>query len=305
MPQWTKTVINGGSRIDVYLASVGPLSRSAMERLIVQNRVTVNGVTAKKKHIVSSGEVIVVDEPDPVPSEAQPEDIPLEIVYEDGDLLVVNKPRGLVVHPAPGHEGGTLVNALLAHCGGSLSGIGGVMRPGIVHRLDKDTSGLMVAAKCDMAHTALSAALKKREVTRVYEALARGNIKQERFTVNAPIGRHPADRKKQAVLPNGREAITHVKVLARYNGHTHAECRLETGRTHQIRQHLAMARHPVVGDREYGPKQVRDATLQGVTRAMLHAAELVMDHPTCEGELRVFSPIPTDFHKWLGALRLG
>jgi 23S rRNA pseudouridine1911/1915/1917 synthase len=307
MPRWTKTVTDSDSRIDVYLASSGPLSRSAIERLIVQDRVTVNGAVAKKKHRVSPGEVIVVDEPDPVPAEALPEDIPLDVIYEDADLLVICKPRGLVVHPAPGHESGTLVNALLAHCGDSLSGIGGVKRPGIVHRLDKDTSGLMVAAKCDMAHTVLSAAMKKREVTRVYEAIACGNIRMEEFSVNAPTGRHPVDRKRQAVLPNGREAITHVNVLARYNCplstvhcqlYTHLECRLETGRTHQIRVHMAHIGHPLAGDVRYGGKPGE----LGLDAQCLHAKELAFCHPRTGERMHFFSPLPEYFSKTLAML---
>ncbi|MCL2002558.1 MAG: RluA family pseudouridine synthase [Oscillospiraceae bacterium] len=293
MPVWIKTVDGGGSRIDVYLAAVGPLSRSAVERLIVQNRVTVNGVTAKKKHRVAAGEVIAVDEPDPVAAEALPEAIPLDVVYEDADLLVVDKPRGMVTHPAPGHEGGTLVNALLAHCGDSLSGVGGVRRPGIVHRLDKDTSGLMVVAKCDMAHTALSAALKKREVSRVYEAIARGNIRMEEFTVSAPIGRHPVDRKKQAVLPGGRAAVTHGRVLARIGGYTHTECRLETGRTHQIRVHMAHIGHPLAGDTRYGGK----AGELGLDAQCLHARELAFAHPRTGDAMRFSAKIPEYFTK--------
>ena len=301
MPLWKRIPEEPGTRIDVYLAQTGPLSRSALERLIVQNRVTVNGVIAKKKHRVSAGEVIVVDEPDPAPADMTPEEMPLDVIYEDDDLLVINKPRGLVVHPSPGHESGTLVNALLAHCGNSLSGIGGVKRPGIVHRLDKDTSGLMVVAKCDMAHTVLSEALKKREVTRVYQAVARGNIRMDTFSVNAPIRRHPVDRKKQAIVPDGREAITHCKVLARYNcqlssvnchlSYTHVECRLETGRTHQIRVHLAHIGHPVAGDTRYGGK----AGELGLESQCLHATELAFHHPRT-GELRKFyAEIPNYF----------
>ncbi|MDR0326451.1 MAG: RluA family pseudouridine synthase [Oscillospiraceae bacterium] len=306
MPLWTRIVDAGAAapvrpRIDVYLASVGPLSRSAIERLIVQDRVTVDGLTARKKHRVSAGEVIVVDEPEPAPSEALPEDIPLTVVYEDGDLLVIDKPRGLVVHPAPGHESGTLVNALLAYCGDSLSGIGGVKRPGIVHRLDKDTSGLMVIAKCDMAHTALSAALKKREVTRVYEALARGNIRQETFSIRAPLGRHPIDRKKQAVLPDGREAVTHGRVLVRYNGYTHIECRLETGRTHQIRVHMSHIGHPLAGDTRYGGKPGE----LGLDAQCLHARELAFIHPRKGRELRFFSKLPDYFLKTLAMAGTG
>ena len=301
MPIWTRTPDQPGTRIDVFLAQTGPLSRSAIERLIVENRVTVNGVVARKKHRVAAGEVIAVDEPEPVSAEALPEDIPLAVVYEDGDLLVIDKPRGLVVHPAPGHESGTLVNALLAYCGDSLSGIGGVKRPGIVHRLDKDTSGLMVAAKCDMAHTALSAALKKHEVSRVYEAVVRGNIRQAAFTVNAPLGRHPVDRQRQAVLPGGREAVTHGRVLALYDGYTHVECRLETGRTHQIRVHLAHIGHPLAGDTRYGGK----AGELGLDAQCLHARELAFDHPRTGAGLRFFSRLPEYFMKTLAKAAAG
>ncbi|MDR1691859.1 MAG: RluA family pseudouridine synthase [Oscillospiraceae bacterium] len=293
MPQWTKTVRDSNSRIDVFLANTGPLSRSAVERLIVTNRVTVNNVIARKSHRVSPGEVITVDEPDPLPSEAEPEDIPLEVIYEDADLLVINKQPGLAVHPSPGHESGTLVNALLAYCGDSLSGVGGVKRPGIVHRLDKDTAGLMVVAKNDATHVALSSALKKHEVLRVYEALARGKIGQEAFTISAPLGRHPADRKKQAVLPGGREAVTHVNVLARYPGYTHLECRLETGRTHQIRVHLAHIGHPLAGDTRYGGK----AGELGLSAQCLFARDLAFIHPRSGTELHFSAGCP-DFFRY-------
>jgi 23S rRNA pseudouridine1911/1915/1917 synthase len=291
VPVWTTTVADGGGRIDVYLARNGPLSRSAAERLIGQGHVTVNGAAAKKNHRVAPGETVTVDLPDPAPPQTLPEDIPLDILFEDGDLLVLDKPRGLVVHPSPGHESGTLVNALLYHCGGSLSGIGGVRRPGIVHRLDKDTSGLMVIAKNDKTHSALSAALKKREVGRVYHAITRGKIQQDRFTVSAAIGRHPADRKKQAVLPGGREAVTHVTVVTRYERYTHVECRLETGRTHQIRVHMAHIGHPIAGDTRYGGKTGE----LGLEAQCLYSRELSFIHPRTGGELRFFSKIPKYF----------
>lgn len=291
MPLWTKTVTESGSRIDVFLAESGPLSRSAIERLIITDRVTVNGVIAKKKHRVTAGEIITVDEPNPVPDDALPEDIPLTIVYEDGDLLVIDKQRGLTVHPSPGHENGTLVNALLAHCGGSLSGIGGVKRPGIVHRLDKDTSGLMVVAKNDVTHVVLSAALKKHEVRRVYQALARGNISEEAFSINAPICRHPVERKKQAVRADGRSAVTHVTILTRLNGYTHVECRLETGRTHQIRVHMAHIGHPLAGDVKYGGKSGE----LGLDAQCLHACELAFNHPRTGSEMRFISELPDYF----------
>jgi 23S rRNA pseudouridine1911/1915/1917 synthase len=294
MPLWTRTVESGadcGRRIDIHLAESGPLSRSAVERLIKENRVTVNGATAKKNHKISAGEVISVNEPDPLPDEALPENIPLEIVYEDDDLLVINKPRGMVVHPSPGHESGTLVNALLARCADSLSGIGGIKRPGIVHRLDMDTSGLMIAAKCDMAHNALSAMLKRREVVRVYEALARGSIRKDDFTVSAPTGRHPIDRKRQAVLPDGREAVTHVRVLARYPGYSHLECRLETGRTHQIRVHMAHIGHPLAGDTKYGGKSGE----LGLEAQCLHSRRLAFSHPRTGEEMNFSCDLPEFF----------
>jgi len=297
MPLWKRTVDPepAAGRLDLYLSAVGPLSRSAVERLVVQNRVTVNGVIARKSHRVSPGEIIVVDEPDPAPDGALPEEIPLDVVYEDDDLLVINKPRGLVVHPSPGHAGGTLVNALLAHCGESLSGIGGVKRPGIVHRLDKDTSGLMVAAKNDATHVALSAALKKHEVRRVYEGLARGILLNDNFTVNAPIGRHPTERKRQSIRPDGRPAVTHGSVLSRLSGYTHVECRLETGRTHQIRVHMAHIGHPLAGDTKYGGKQNELA----LDAQCLHAKELSFTHPRTKDLLTFYAQIPEYFQNAL------
>ncbi|MCL2030199.1 MAG: RluA family pseudouridine synthase [Oscillospiraceae bacterium] len=300
---WTQTVPpeRDGSRADVVLGALGPLSRSAAQRLIAENRVRLNGETARKNTRVKAGDRLEADIPEPEPAEARPEAIPLDILYEDADLLVVNKPRGLVVHPAPGHPGGTLVNALLHHCGDSLSGIGGVRRPGIVHRIDKDTGGLLVAAKTDFAHAALSAALKAHEIERVYTCLARGCPKADTFTVDAPLGRHPVRRKEQAVLRDGRRAVTHVEVLARYAGKTGSGrysrllCRLETGRTHQIRVHLAHIGHPIAGDPLYGAD--KSAPLTG--GQLLHAGRLSFTHPRTGGDMRFTVPEPAAFQEFL------
>ena len=298
---WTQTVPPewDGSRADVVLSSLSPLSRNAAQRLIAENLVHVNGSTARKNTRVQAGAVLEADIPEPEPSEALPENIALDIAYEDGDLLVLNKPRGMVVHPAPGHAGGTLVNALLAHCGDSLSGIGGVRRPGIVHRIDKDTGGLLIVAKTDFAHVALSAALKDHAIRRVYTCVARGCPKNETFTIDAPLGRHPVHRKKQAVLPDGgRRAVTHVTVLTRYTGYSHLRCELETGRTHQIRVHLAHIGHPIVGDGLYNT--TKSAGL--ADGQLLHAGELAFTHPRTGREMRFTAPEPEGFTRFLDRL---
>ena len=229
--------------------------------------------------------------PDPQPVEIVPQNIPLDVVYEDDDVIVVNKPVGLVVHPAPGHPDGTLVNALLYHCGDSLSGINGELRPGIVHRIDRDTSGLIIAAKNDRAHLALAAQLQDHTLARVYEAVAVGGFKEDSGTVNAPIGRHPVDRKKMAVDPKGRPAVTHWKVLGHYSGCTHLECRLETGRTHQIRVHMAYLGHPLLGDTVYGAKK----PVPGLAGQCLHARRLRFIHPTTGQPVEVECPLPEWF----------
>lgn len=248
------TAEESGERIDALLARMVPeLTRSAAQRLIEEGRVTFSGAPVKKNRRTECGEAYTVELPEPELPEPEPQDIPLDIVYEDSDVIVVNKPRGMVVHPAPGHPDGTLVNALLWHCGDSLSGVGGERRPGIVHRIDKDTSGLIIAAKNDFSHLALSAQLSDRSLSRIYEAVARGEFREDSGTVNAPIGRHPVDRKRMAVTErNSRPAVTHWEVLARYRGYTHIRCRLETGRTHQIRVHMAYIGHPLLGDMVYG-----------------------------------------------------
>ena len=282
---------DAGTRLDSFLAASLPeLTRSAAARLIEAGQVLVNGRAPSKSCRLAGGEAVSVLLPDPEPIEARPQDIPLDVVYEDADVIVVNKPAGLVVHPAPGHPDGTLVNALLYHCGNSLSGVGGALRPGIVHRIDRDTSGLIIAAKNDAAHQALSAQLQDHSLARTYEAVAVGGLREDSGTVDAPIGRHPVDRKKMAIdRKNGREAVTHWTVLARYPGYTHVECRLETGRTHQIRVHMAHLGCPLAGDWLYG---VEDRALIG--RPALHAHSLVLTHPAGGRELAVTAPLPED-----------
>ena len=248
-----------GMRLDAFIASVSELSRSAAAKLIESGDVTVGGKPSEKKRSLSLGEVVEINLPEPVECEAQPEDIPLDVVYEDDDIIVINKPSGMVVHPAPGNYSGTLVNALLYRCQGSLSGIGGVMRPGIVHRIDKDTSGLLVVAKNDFAHTALSEELKYHGIEREYHALVKGGFSEDAGKVDEPIGRHPIDRKKMAVLRNSesaREAITHYEVVGRYGSITHLKLLLETGRTHQIRVHMSYIGHPLLGDEVYGRSKI-------------------------------------------------
>lgn len=289
-----------GVRIDVFLARKLPeLSRSAVQKLVENGCVTSGGKAVRKNHKVSPGERIDADIPEPAPISAVPQDLTLEIAYEDGDVIVVNKPRGMVVHPAPGHADGTLVNALLHHCRGSLSGIGGALRPGIVHRIDKDTSGLVIAAKNDAAHASLSAQLKNRSLSRIYEAVVVGTIKNESGTVDAPIGRHPTDRKRQAIgVKNARSAVTHYEVLARYPGYTHVRCRLETGRTHQIRVHMASIGHPVLGDMIYGRKKAE----KGLEGQCLHARELKFIHPRTGEQIVIKTDLPPYFVKILGKL---
>ena len=266
-----------GTRLDSYLSAELPeLTRSAAQRLIEDGGVIVNGKTAAKSYRIVGGEEIAVSLSEPEAVDTVAQDIPLDIVYEDDDVIVVNKPVGLVVHPAPGHPDGTLVNALLHHCGDSLSGIGGEKRPGIVHRIDRDTSGLIIAAKNDFAHQALAAQLQDHSLARTYEAMVVGNIREDRGTIDAPIGRHHTDRKRMAVTPHGgRSAVTHFEVLGRYPGYTHVRCKLETGRTHQIRVHMAHIGHPIYGDTVYGAKKAAP----GMTGQCLHAVGLRFLHP--------------------------
>ena len=281
-----------GTRLDAWLAGQLPdVTRSAAARLCEEGRVTAAGKPLAKNYRLGGGEAVSVTLPDPEPVDVAPQDIPLDVVYEDSDVIVVNKPKGLVVHPAPGHPDGTLVNALLHHCGDSLSGIGGELRPGIVHRIDRDTSGLIIAAKNDAAHQKLSAQLQDHTLARVYEAVAVGGFKEDSGTVNAPIGRHPVDRKKMAVDPKGRSAVTHWKVLGRYPGCTHLECRLETGRTHQIRVHMAYLGHPLLGDTVYGAKK----PVPGLAGQCLHARRLRFIHPTTGQPVELECPLPEWF----------
>ncbi len=289
-----------GERLDAFLArSVPDLTRSAAQRLLEQGAVTLRDRPAKKNDRTRPGDRLTVCLPEPQPVDLVPQDIPLDVVYEDEDVIVVNKPVGLVVHPAPGHPDGTLVNALLYHCGSSLSGINGELRPGIVHRIDRDTSGLIVAAKNDRAHLALAAQLQDHSLARVYEAVAVGGFREDSGTVDAPIGRHPVDRKKMAVdRKNGREAVTHWSVLARYPGYTHVECRLETGRTHQIRVHLASIGHPLLGDTVYGSKK----PWPGLAGQCLHARKLRFIHPSTGEPLELECPLPGWFRDVLEKL---
>ena len=289
-----------GQRLDAFLAGAVPeLTRSAAQRLIGEGQVLVNGRAPAKSLKLSGGETVTVILPEPEPIEAVAQDIPLDVVYEDEDVIAVNKPVGLVVHPAAGHPDGTLVNALLYHCGNSLSGINGALRPGIVHRIDRDTSGLIIAAKNDAAHLALAAQLQDHSLYREYEAVCVGNLKQDQGTVNAPIARHPTDRKKMAVnFLQGREAVTHWTVLERFSGYTHIQCRLETGRTHQIRVHMAHTGHPLLGDVVYGSKK----PWPGLAGQCLHARRLSFVHPRTGERLTLECPLPSWFQEVLTKL---
>ncbi len=291
-----------GERLDSFLAKkIENTSRSAVQQLIDAGCVTLESGKAVKSSLkVTGGELFLVEIPEaPENAGLTAQDIPLDIVFEDADLIVVNKPKGLVVHPAPGHEDGTLVNALMFHCGDSLSGIGGELRPGIVHRIDKDTSGLLIAAKNDFAHRALSAQLKSRSLSRVYETIVRGKMREEAGTIDAPIGRHPTERKKMAVTDrNSRSAVTHYELIAQYPGYAHLRCRLETGRTHQIRVHLAYIGHPVVGDAVYGSKKPE----LGLDSQCLHARAIKFIHPRTNEEMRFETELPDYFTQVLAKL---
>ena len=293
MTRLTLTADRPGERADALVCRLVPdLTRSAAQRLVERGAVTSAGRPVRKNDRPAPGDVLEVVLPDPEPSDVRPQDIPLDVVYEDGDVIVVNKPVGLVVHPAPGHPDGTLVNALLYHCGTSLSGINGELRPGIVHRIDRDTSGLIIAAKNDRAHLALAAQLQDHSLARTYEAVAVGGLREDSGTVDAPIGRHPVDRKKMSIdRKDGREAVTHWSVLARYPGYTHMECRLETGRTHQIRVHLASIGHPLLGDVVYGAKK----PVPGLAGQCLHARRLRFVHPATGETVELECPLPEWF----------
>ena len=287
-------------RLDAFLASsLDGLTRSQATQLIESGEVAVNGRAVSKSYKLAGGEDIAVTLPEPEPVEAVPQDIPLDVVYEDADVIVVNKPSGMVVHPAPGHPDGTLVNALLYHCAGTLSGVGGALRPGIVHRIDRDTSGLIIAAKNDAAHQYLSAQLADHTLARTYECIVVGKLREDRGTVDAPIARHPTDRKRMAVVAGGREAVTHWEVIARYPGYTHVRCRLETGRTHQIRVHMAYIGHPILGDTVYGAKK----EVPGLTGQCLHAVGLRFLHPRTHEVVELSCPLPDEFTRMLQKIR--
>jgi len=290
-----------GERLDVFLAaSLSGLSRSSAQKLLEAGKVSLNGIAVRKNHRTSVGDIYIVTQDEPDESVVLKQDIPLDIIFEDSDVIVVNKPRGMVVHPAPGHSSGTLVNALLYHSGDSLSGIGGVIRPGIVHRIDKDTSGLVIAAKNDKAHISLASQLSSRTLFREYDAIVCGNVKQDSGTIDAPIGRHPIDRKRQAVYAKkdlmqrerkSRPAVTQYEVVARYGKYTHVRCRLETGRTHQIRVHLAYIGHPVLGDIVYGRKKPE----LGMSSQCLHARKLCFIHPSTGESIELVADLPDYF----------
>ena len=283
-------------RLDAYLSEQLQITRSHAEKLISDGFVTVNGREVAKSLKLKKGDKVCATVPEPEPLDVAAENIPLEVVYEDEHLLVVNKPKGMVVHPAAGNYSGTLVNALLFHCGDSLSGINGVMRPGIVHRIDKDTSGLLMVAKNDKAHNFLAEQIKEHSFYREYEAIVHGIIKNDSGTINAPIGRHPVKRKQMAVTAeNSKEAVTHYEVLLRGNGFTHIKCRLETGRTHQIRVHMAYLGHPVAGDEVYGPKKV----IKELGGQCLHARRLGFVHPETREYMEFSSELPEYFTTFL------
>lgn len=287
-----------GKRIDKFISdNAEMLTRSAVQGLIGKNAVTADGKAVSKNYKIRGTETIEVEIPDAEPMDAVPENIPLDIVYEDDDLLVVNKPKGMVVHPAHGNYHGTLVNALLYHCGDSLSGINGVIRPGIVHRIDKNTSGLLIVAKNDKAHLHLAEQIKAHSFTREYEAIVSGSLKQESGTVDAPIGRHKTDRKKMCVTAeNSRNAVTHYSLIRQFGGYAHIKCRLETGRTHQIRVHMAYIGNAVLGDDVYGK------AYKGIEGQCLHARKIGFIHPTTEEYLEFSSDLPDYFTAILNKL---
>jgi 23S rRNA pseudouridine1911/1915/1917 synthase len=289
-----------GERLDAFLArNVEGLTRSAAQRLLEDGCVLLNGKPGKKNDKLNIQDVVQVQIPEPKETDIVAREIPLDIVYEDEDVLVINKPKGLVVHPAAGHQEDTLVNGLLYAMGDSLSGINGELRPGIVHRIDKDTSGLLAVAKNDLAHVVLASQLKDHTMARTYECIVCGNLKEDSGTVDAPIGRHPTDRKKMCVTQrNSRNAVTHWEVIARYRGYTHVRCRLETGRTHQIRVHMAHIGHPILGDGVYGHKKPE----LGQTSQVLHAGILCFKHPRDEHPVMVMADLPEYFKEVLEKL---
>ncbi|MCB2291966.1 RluA family pseudouridine synthase [Clostridium algoriphilum] len=289
-----------GTRLDVFIANeFENKSRAYIQKIIEGETAAVNGKCRKSNYKLKLEDIIILQIPDPVELNVKAEDIPLDIIYEDSDVIVINKPQDMVVHPAPGNYSGTLVNALLNHCT-DLSGINGVLRPGIVHRIDKDTSGALVVAKNDIAHNSLAAQLKDHSMTRSYLALVEGIIKDDEGTINEPIGRHPKDRIKMAIVESGKKAITHFKVIERFDKYTLVECNLETGRTHQIRVHMAKIGHPLVGDLIYGYKK-QSFNLKGQA---LHAKKLGFIHPTTNQYMEFVSPLPAYFEKLLIKLKI-
>lgn len=305
----TFTVEVGGDRLDAFVAEKTEFSRSQVQRLIEDDAVTVAGNKVAKNYKLRAGDLVEILLPENEACEAMPEDIPLDVRYEDSDIIIVNKPCGMVVHPAPGHTHGTLVNALLYHCGDSLSGIGGVNRPGIVHRIDRDTSGLICVAKNDKAHISLAAQLQDHSMHREYRLITVGGLKEDHGTIDAPIGRHPIDRKKMAVIKQAdrkaRHAVTHYTVLERFSGFSYAQAVLETGRTHQIRVHMAYIGHPLMGDTTYGGGHTafekHNAALLG--GQMLHATALILAHPMTGEKMRFESELPENFSMVLEKLR--
>ena len=295
------TADQNGERLDAFLSRRGDnLSRSAAQKLIEAGAVRLNGKVPKKNDRLNLGDTVEYTIPEPKEVDIAPKDIPLEIVYEDEDVAVINKPKGLVVHPAAGHQDDTLVNGLLYAMGDSLSGINGELRPGIVHRIDKDTSGLLAIAKNDLAHTVLASQLKDHSMARTYEAIVCGSFREDSGTVDAPIGRHPTDRKKMCVTQrNSKPAVTHWEVVERFRGYTHIRCRLETGRTHQIRVHMAYIGHPILGDTVYGHKKPE----LGQSSQCLHAGALCFRHPRDGRPVLVFAPLPDYFQQVLEKLR--
>lgn len=290
-----------GVRIDRYLAQVCEgMSRSYLQKLLKTGEVLVNQCAVKASYVVQEGDSVELNVPEAVEPEILAEPMELDILYEDEDIILINKPKGMVVHPAAGHYSHTLVNGLMYHCRGNLSGINGVMRPGIVHRIDMDTTGVIIACKNDLAHSCLAEQLKEHSITRRYQAIVHGVIKEDEGTVNAPIGRHPVERKKMSInYDNGRDAVTHYRVLKRFRQFTHVECRLETGRTHQIRVHMASIHHPLLGDAVYGPAKCPVAGLTGQT---LHAGVLGIIHPRTGEYMEFTAPLPEYFEKLLRTL---
>lgn len=290
-----------GGRIDRYLADACPgLSRSYIQKLLKAGQVLVNGNEVKTSYVVAENDRIEVEAPEAVEPEIEAEPMDLEILYEDQDIILINKPKGMVVHPAPGHYSHTLVNGLMYHCKDQLSGINGILRPGIVHRIDMDTTGVVIACKNDMAHHSLAAQLKEHTVTRRYQAIVHGIVKEDEGTVDAPVGRHQTERKKMCVSHrNGRRAVTHYRVLRRFKGFTYVECRLETGRTHQIRVHMASIHHPLLGDCVYGPARCPVGGLKGQT---LHAGVLGFVHPGTGEYMEFTAPLPEYFERLLCTL---